>query len=105
MKYLVGMLVQHPNRPQWGPGKIVGIEGDRVYVYFRDALEPVAKRIMVSVVPLQPCPQQSDVVLDALPGPAKVGDDWTMPTSYERIIALAVQRQLKSASDDKLGQP
>src|SRR4051812_41905241 len=35
----VGDVVVHPLCPAWGPGKVLLLEGQKVHVYFRDALE------------------------------------------------------------------
>lgn len=75
-EYRLDMLVQHPAKPEWGPGKILAIEGTIVTVYFRDAPEAKAqdavKRIDVSLVELQVASSQSDQMLANLP-PFKEG--------------------------------
>ena len=67
----VGMLVSHPRKPEWGPGKVLAIDRLRVTVYWRDlegasaddAVKPMAR----SAVTLEPCENQSDPLLDNLP--------------------------------------
>lgn len=70
-KYLIGLLVTHPNKPEWGPGKVLAMSGSLVTVYFRDAPEVKAgdaiKRIDTQHMPLQAASLQSDPWLDAIP--------------------------------------
>ena len=84
--YKVGMIVEHPNRPEWGPGKIVGVSGDRLHVIFRDALERKAKVMVRAVVCLNAADEQSDSVLDRLPPVKLDGTDWLLPVNYERLL-------------------
>src|SRR4051812_28970020 len=75
-RYTVGLLVTHPNRPEWGPGKVLDVAGDVAVICFRDAPETKAgegvKRIDVKRMPLPAAPSQTDPWLDALP-PLKDG--------------------------------
>ena len=32
MKYQVGMLVEQPKRPEWGPGKVIHVSLPKVFV-------------------------------------------------------------------------
>src|SRR5688572_18407329 len=85
--YRIGMLVDHPNRPQWGPGKIVHLDASKVHVFFRDDLERKAKPIVFSIVQLSAAASQSDAVLDALPAAAPEGGAWLLPASYGKPAA------------------
>lgn len=84
--YKVGMIVEHPNRPEWGPGKVVAVSGDRLHVHFRDALERKAKVMVRAVVCLNVAGEQSDSVLDRLPPVKLDGTDWLLPVNYERLL-------------------
>jgi hypothetical protein len=76
--YSVGLLVEHPQRPEWGPGRVVAVGTDRIYVFFRDAMESRAKVILTELVSLKTCESQTDETLDHLP-PAKFdGRDWVL---------------------------
>jgi len=77
--YKDGMLVEHPNMPDWGPGKIVHVEAQKVHVVFRDVPERTAKAIRFDVVPLKVAASQSDPILDNLPPLTKEGSDWVLP--------------------------
>lgn len=80
----VGMIVEHPKRPQWGPGKVIAVSEDRVYVFFRDDMETRAKSIIPSIVELKIAESQNDAVLDQLP-PAKLDNgDWIL-TKAKRV--------------------
>jgi hypothetical protein len=80
--YKIGMLVDHPNRPQWGPGKIVHVDASRVHVFFRDALERKARPIVIAAVPLGIAASQTDPVLDDLPFPIADAGSWRLPGNY-----------------------
>lgn len=75
-RYTIGLLGTHPNKPDWGPGKVLDVSGGIVVVYFRDLPEAKAgdavKRIDVKTMPLLVASVQSDPWLDALP-PLKGG--------------------------------
>jgi len=82
VNYKVGMIVDHPNRPQWGPGKIIAVAEDRIHVVFRDQLERTAKAIIPSVVPLNVATTQSDAVLDLLPAATEADGSWNLPRKF-----------------------
>jgi hypothetical protein len=82
VNYKVGMLVDHPARPAWGPGKIVHVSATKVYVFFRDALERKAKPIVFAVAPLEVAASQSDAVLDQLPAATEDLGSWLLPARY-----------------------
>lgn len=85
--YTVGLLVEHPQRPEWGPGRVVAVGGDRVNVFFRDALENRARVILTGLVSLKVCDSQVDEVLDNLP-PAKFdGHDWVLTKTKRSPVA------------------
>jgi hypothetical protein len=69
--YQVGSLVIHPKKPEWGPGRILHVEGTKVTVYFRDAPgehpEDAVSKIDTRVISLPNAASQSDPVLDNLP--------------------------------------
>lgn len=88
--YEVGMIVEHPKRPQWGPGKVVAVSVDRLYVVFRDALERKAKVIMRSHAELGAAESQSDALLDHLPPAKQDGTDWLLPANYDRLLRKAM---------------
>ncbi len=88
--YEVGMIVEHPKRPEWGPGKIVALSADRIHVVFRDALERKAKVMMRSLVSLDAAEAQSDALLDRLPPAKQDGSDWLLPANYDRLLRKAM---------------
>jgi hypothetical protein len=83
VSYKVGMLVDHPNRPQWGPGKVVCVDATKVHVFFRDAMERTARPIVFAVAPLEVAASQSDAVLDHLPDAVEHVGSWHLPASYK----------------------
>ena len=70
-KLAVGMLVVNARAPKWGPGKVLGIAGSQVKVYFRDRQtgpgDNPAVTLRLPDAPLEPAPEQSDPWLDQLP--------------------------------------
>ena len=81
--YCVGMLVEHPKKPEWGPGKIVHVGGGKVYVIFRDVPDRHAKAIIIDVIELTKAALQSDPILDNLPPVLNEGNKWFLP--YSRL--------------------
>jgi hypothetical protein len=75
-KYSIGMIVEHPNKPEWGPGKIQALSQTQAVVYFRNFPEKepgeAQKIISLDYISLSISPIQSDPLLDNLP-PYKEG--------------------------------
>lgn len=61
----LGTLVEHPARPEWGPGKVLRVKGERVEVFFRDLAGEEAKKFDSSH--LRVASVQEDPILDNLP--------------------------------------
>jgi len=102
-QYEVGMLVEHPNRPIWGPGKVVYVDSMRVHVFFRDDLERKAKQILYAVVPLKVAESQTDPVLDQLPAPTEELGSYRLPANYKKGVVRDVpsDKPKKSRSSKK----
>src|SRR5688572_17782770 len=70
-EYRKGLLVVHPNKPAWGPGRVLAIQGPKLTVYFRDLTaerpEDAVRILDTRVVSLDPAQEQSDSFLDNLP--------------------------------------
>ncbi|MFH1609292.1 MAG: DUF3553 domain-containing protein [Candidatus Bipolaricaulota bacterium] len=58
-------LVEHPARPEWGPGKVVRVQGTKVEVFFRDRDDHIAGKFEASV--LRVASVQEDPLLRDLP--------------------------------------
>jgi hypothetical protein len=87
------MLIEVPRRPEWGPGKVVGMsQGGRLHVYFRNNLEKKAKTLLTEVVKPTVAELQSDAVLDTLPVATQDGNDWVLPKNYEKLMARAAAK-------------
>ena len=89
INYKAGMLVEHPARPQWGVGTIVGVEEDRLHVYFKGEIEKKAKTFMRAIAPLIVAESQTDAVLDAMPSATHEVGGWELPRGYEKAMAKA----------------
>ncbi len=93
-EYSVGMLIEVPRRPEWGPGKVVGMsEGGRLHVYFRDNLEKKAKTLLTDVAKPMVAAVQSDDILDKLPAATREGADFMLPRNYEKLMAKERARE------------
>jgi hypothetical protein len=88
-EFKVGMLVEHPARPQWGPGKVVAVDESRLHVYFKNEIEAKAKTFMRSMAPLKVCHDQNDEVLDSLPKASQQSGEWMLPKNYEKVLSRA----------------
>jgi hypothetical protein len=79
MEYKVGMIITHPNKPEWGPGKIQAVNGKDIVVYFRDLCEQkpgdAQKTISTDWAKLTMSEVQSEPWLDNLP-PYKAGQSF-----------------------------
>ena len=95
--YKVGMLVDHPARPQWGPGKVVAVGEDRIHVYFKNELEKKAKTILTTTVAPTVAEEQTDAVLDSLPVATLDGVYWMLPKNYEKVMAKAAAKLVATA--------
>ena len=69
IRYAVGSLVTHPNKPEWGPGKVLDVQADVLVIDFRDLPRgpgsASVKRINIKVMPLPLAQSQTDSDLDA----------------------------------------
>lgn len=69
--YRAGLLVAHPQRPEWGPGRVLSVDGTKITVYFRDLPgdhpEAAVRTIETKYVSLAVAPNQSDPFLENLP--------------------------------------
>ena len=90
--YKVGMLVEHPRRPEWGPGKVVALGEGRIYVYFRNELEKKAKTLLTTIVEPRIADDQSDEVLDLLPPATYDGASYMLPKNYMKLMHLVVAK-------------
>jgi hypothetical protein len=114
-----GMLVEHPSVPEWGPGKIVTIEGDYLHVVFRDLPGRQAKQFKMGTIAFIKAAVQHDDILDNLPPLTKEGEkyvfsmhrltlkealdmfDATFPLGFEDPKYLEAERNYKWAAHEK----
>jgi len=90
-----GMLVTHPAKPEWGPGKVCSIDGQNIHVYFRDVSDRLAKKFKNGTVQFVKAASQSDPILDNLP-PLKEKDGF-FGLSHDRLtVRQAIELFLKS---------
>ena len=71
VEYRPGLLVVNPTMPSWGPGRVLGTDGTKVTVYFKDIPgtkpEQAVRTIETARVDLELSASQSDPHLDNLP--------------------------------------
>jgi len=65
--YKVGMLVEHPSRPEWGPGKVVKIGRGLLHVFWRDNDRNEAMKISLKHIEPTIAEVQDDDLLDNMP--------------------------------------
>jgi hypothetical protein len=67
---VVGNIVLHPMKPEWGPGKVLVLDARNVVVFFRDIQEdrdgPATKKFLVSKQQFVLAKAQLDPVLDGV---------------------------------------
>ncbi len=102
--YEVGRIVAHPTRPEWGPGKVLSVDGDTVTVFFRDI--PVfrsadaIKRICVTVAPLAIAELQTDPWLSALPAARDGGPRLPLPHFTPKQAVDAFRSRFRAGCED-----
>jgi hypothetical protein len=65
-QYKQGTLVENTGAPQWGPGKVVHVAGDNLFILFRDIEGNAAKKVKSDSPALRIAASQSDPILDNL---------------------------------------
>ena len=76
-----GMIVELSAKPEWGPGKIGHIDGDKLHIIFRDREDETAKVFLMGAPALREAALQSDPILDNLPPLKQTGNRWHLPRS------------------------
>lgn len=89
-----GMLVDHAGRPEWGPGKVVHVKGQKVHIVFRDVPDRKAKVIDTAIAPVRRRECQRDDVLDNLPPVVEEDGSFCLP-----VERLTVKQALDSFRD------
>ena len=64
--YEPGMLIRHPARPEWGPGKVLQVKGRKLWIHFRDD-DQIYRTISTKKLALPLAAEQTDPHLDYLP--------------------------------------
>jgi hypothetical protein len=79
----VGEVVVHSHCPSWGPGKVLLVDGQKVHVYFRDALEEqrggAIKLLDLRSAALVPYDGPPDPWLERLPSLVRNGRIHSLP--------------------------
>jgi hypothetical protein len=91
----VGTLVLHPNRPEWGPGKVVRVTRDFVHVVFRDLSDREAKPIRTDAITLLIAPEQHDDILAHLPPLTEKDGKLLLPK--ERLTLVQAVKAFRSS--------
>jgi hypothetical protein len=58
MEYRCGMWVRNPKQDAWGIGEVIGIDGDKVMVLFKEAGE---KKVATRIVALEEVPAPTSI--------------------------------------------
>jgi len=89
----VGTLVIQRKKPEWGPGKVVKLDGQRAFVVWRDLPDREARLMVTSV--LQLAEDQSDPILNNLPPLIEVDGKMLLPknrVTFEQAVASFLAR-------------
>jgi hypothetical protein len=89
----VGTLVIHPKKSEWGPGKVIKLDGQRAHVVWRDLSDREAKVMVTSVLEL--AHDQSDPILDNLPPLAEKDGRMLLPKNrviFDQAVASFLAR-------------
>ncbi len=88
--YTPGVLIEHATKPEWGPGKVCRIDGDKLYVIFRDVEGRASKTFKAGFHTIRLATIQSDPVLDHLPPLVEKNAIWQLP--FDRVsLATAIR--------------
>ncbi len=80
-----GTIVELSAKPEWGPGKVVHVDGDKVHIIFRDREDRTAKVFLMSTPALSEAAVQSDPFLDNLPPLRQTEHGWQLPRAPMRL--------------------
>ncbi len=89
-EYREGVIVEAVSKPEWGPGKIVHINGDHLHVFFRDIEGKEAKVFKLDAPALSMAALQSDPMLDNLPPFFEKDGHWQL--QFLRIPFVIAER-------------
>lgn len=64
MDFTVGMLIVHPARPEWGPGKVLKVSGNKVDIAFKYLPAGEIKKFCVDIAGLVAAEDQLDPAFD-----------------------------------------
>lgn len=88
MSVAEGTLVENTSHPEWGPGKIVHVSGDKAHIVFRELEEEMARLFPANSPMLRVAAVQTDPVLDNLPPLKEKGGRWVLPSKRLSLEAL-----------------
>ena len=74
-----GTLVESTAHVDWGPGEIVHVSGNKVYIVFRDLEQDMARQFVSDFPAPRICAMQTDSVLDNLPPLKEKDGQWVLP--------------------------
>ena len=89
--FAAGVLVNMLSKPEWGPGKVVHVNGDNLHIVFRDVEEKTAKIFKSGAPLIGKADTQTDAVLDNLPPLIEKDGRWELPRT--RLSLGAAKRK------------
>jgi hypothetical protein len=84
-----GALIENTSHPEWGPGKIVHVSGDKAHIVFRDLEEEMARLFPANSPMLRAAASQTDPILDNLPPLKEKGGRWVLPSKRLSLESLS----------------
>lgn len=112
--FKIGMIVENPVKPEWGPGKVVHVEGGNiVHVLWRNLKGLSAKKMRLDVIALELAAKQQDDILDNLPPTSEDNGKYILPHArllFEDAVKVFLDRfpegfyDTKYIGDSKMGE-
>lgn len=90
-----GDTVTNPLKPEWGPGRVIALERNLVFVFFRD--RPVAEVIRMKEAGLTPA--EPDPILEALPAFVPRDGHYAVPAAARKKAPKAPKASKKKAAE------
>lgn len=97
------MIVNHPTRHDWGPGKVIAVHGEKIHVIFRDFPGREAKVLTTKSVTLEKAEIQSDPILDNLPPLKEKKGKYLLPR--KRITLKQAEEDFKKSFPQGFADP
>ncbi len=107
-EYKVGMIIKSPEKPEFGPGKVIRINGNSIWIYFRNDNSKYARQYSKNVARLNRYKKKSDQFLNSLNEKNFVDTSIGLlyePSIIEKCKYFCLKPKLKSIDDLNIEHP